>query len=81
MDREFREQQELLNGAAQRTHQLSEVLYENGGASFLPVLTNETEYFSVELCDLACLIAALAARKRASCCSKSGRWLNARSIS
>src|ERR1700751_5210697 len=48
-DREFREQQELLTRAAQRTNQLSEVLYENGGSSYLQVLTSETNYFSAEL--------------------------------
>jgi multidrug efflux system outer membrane protein len=48
-DREFREQQEMLTGAAQRTDRLSEVLYQNGGASYLQVLTAETNYFSAEL--------------------------------
>jgi multidrug efflux system outer membrane protein len=48
-DREFREQQVLLTDAAQRTDQLSEVLYKNGGASYLQVLTAETNYFSAEL--------------------------------
>ena len=48
-DREFREQQELLTSAAQRTDQLSEVLYKNGGASYLQVLTSETNYLSAEL--------------------------------
>ncbi|HWC16797.1 MAG TPA: efflux transporter outer membrane subunit [Terriglobales bacterium] len=48
-NREFREQQELLTQAAQRSDQLSEVLYENGGASYLQVLTYETNYFSAEL--------------------------------
>jgi multidrug efflux system outer membrane protein len=48
-NREFREQQELLTKAAQRTDQLSEVLYENGGASHLQVLTSEAKYFSAEL--------------------------------
>jgi multidrug efflux system outer membrane protein len=48
-NREFREQQELLTVAAQRTDQLSEVLYKNGGASYLQVLTAETNYFSAEL--------------------------------
>jgi multidrug efflux system outer membrane protein len=48
-DREFREQQELLTQSAQRSDQLSEVLYKNGGASYLQVLTNETNYFSAEL--------------------------------
>ena len=48
-NREFREQQELLTGAAQRTDQLSEVLYKNGSASYLQVLTAETNYFTAEL--------------------------------
>jgi multidrug efflux system outer membrane protein len=48
-DREFREQQELLTQAAQQTDRLSEVLYKNGGASYLQVLTSETNYFSAEL--------------------------------
>jgi outer membrane protein, multidrug efflux system len=48
-DREFREQQEMLTRAAQRTDGLSEVLYKNGGASYLQVLTAETNYFSAEL--------------------------------
>jgi outer membrane protein, multidrug efflux system len=48
-DREFREQQELLTQAAQKADQLSEVLYKNGGASYLQVLTSETNYFSAEL--------------------------------
>ena len=48
-DREFREQQELLTKAAQRTDELSEVLYNNGGAAYLQVLTAETNYFSAEL--------------------------------
>jgi multidrug efflux system outer membrane protein len=48
-NREFREQQDMLTGAAQRTDQLSEVLYKNGGASYLQVLTSETNYFSAEL--------------------------------
>jgi len=48
-DREFREQQELLAQSAQQTDQLSEVLYKNGGASYLQVLTSETNYFSAEL--------------------------------
>jgi multidrug efflux system outer membrane protein len=48
-DREFREQQELLTQAAQQTDRLSEVLYKNGGASYLQVLTSETNYFSAEI--------------------------------
>jgi outer membrane protein, multidrug efflux system len=48
-NREYREQQELLTQAAQTTDQLSEVLYKNGGASYLQVLTSETNYFAAEL--------------------------------
>ena len=48
-DREFREQQELLTQAARQTNQLSEVLYKNGGSSYLQVLTSETNYFSAGL--------------------------------
>ncbi len=48
-DREFREQQERLTDAARRTDNYSEVLYKNGGASYLQVLTSETNYFSAEL--------------------------------
>jgi len=48
-DRQFREQQELLAQAAERSDRLSLVLYRNGGASYLQVLTNETNYFSAEL--------------------------------
>src|SRR5258706_242296 len=48
-DRDFRGQQELLTQAAQRSDQLSLVLYQHGGASYLQVLTNQTNYFSAEL--------------------------------
>src|SRR5690242_20843455 len=48
-DRDFRGQQELLTQAAQRSNQLSLVLYQHGGASYLQVLTNETNYFSAQL--------------------------------
>lgn len=48
-DRQFREQQELLAQAAERSDRLSLVLYKHGGASYLQVLTNETNYFSAEL--------------------------------
>lgn len=47
--REFREQQALLTSAAQDTDRLSNILYQHGGASFLQVLTSETNYFSAEL--------------------------------
>ena len=48
-DREFRKQQELLVQAAERSDRLSMFLYKQGGASYLQVLTNETNYFSAEL--------------------------------
>jgi multidrug efflux system outer membrane protein len=47
--REFREQQESLTTAAQDTDRLSKILYQNGAASYLQVLTNENNYFSAEL--------------------------------
>jgi multidrug efflux system outer membrane protein len=48
-DRKFREQQELLVQAAERSDRLSLILYRNGGGSYLQVLTNDTNYFSAEL--------------------------------
>jgi multidrug efflux system outer membrane protein len=48
-NRQFREQQYLLTQAAQRSDQLSLVLYQHGGASYLQVLTSETSYFAAEL--------------------------------
>jgi multidrug efflux system outer membrane protein len=48
-DRQFREQQELLVQAAERSDRLSLILYKQGGASYLQVLTNDTNYFSAEL--------------------------------
>ena len=47
--REFREQQELLAAAAEDADRLSKVLYQHGGASFLQVLTSETNEFSAAL--------------------------------
>src|SRR5580692_8270113 len=47
--RDFRGQQELLTQAAQRSDDLSLVLYKQGGASYLQVLTSETNYFAAEL--------------------------------
>lgn len=47
--RDFRTQQEQLTLAAQRSDQLSIFLYQHGGASYLQVLTNDTNYFSAEL--------------------------------
>ena len=48
-DRDFRSQQELLTQATRRSDQLSDVLYKQGGASYLQVLTSETNYYSAEL--------------------------------
>lgn len=51
-DREFTKQQESLTSAAKDADRLSNVLYQHGGASYLQVLTSETNYFAAEL-DLA----------------------------
>lgn len=48
-DQEFRKQQELLTAAAKDADNLSNVLYRHGGASYLQVLTSETNYFAAEL--------------------------------
>jgi multidrug efflux system outer membrane protein len=48
-DHEFREQQERLTSAAGEADRLSKVLYQNGGASYLQVLTSDTNYFAAEL--------------------------------
>jgi len=48
-NREYREQQEKLTAAAQDTDQLSNLLYRQGGASYLQVLTSETNYLSAQL--------------------------------
>jgi outer membrane protein, multidrug efflux system len=48
-DREFRAQQELLTHAAQDSARLSDMRYRGGAASYLEVLTNDTNYFSSEL--------------------------------
>ena len=48
-DREFREQQELLTSAARDSDRLSNTLYQHGGASYLQVLTSETNYFAAQL--------------------------------
>jgi multidrug efflux system outer membrane protein len=47
-DREFRQQQQQLVLSAQDAAQLSEVRYRGGAASYLEVLTNETNYFAAE---------------------------------
>jgi len=47
--REFREHQDALAQAAQSAAALSEMRYRGGAASYLEVLTNETNFFSAEL--------------------------------
>jgi outer membrane protein, multidrug efflux system len=47
--REFREQQMLLTEAAGDASRLSNMRYKGGAASYLEVLTNETNYFAAEL--------------------------------
>jgi len=48
-NREFREYQQQLTDAAQDAARLSETRYSGGRASYLEVLTNETNYFNAEL--------------------------------
>jgi multidrug efflux system outer membrane protein len=48
-DRQFREYQQQLAFSAQDAAQLSETRYRGGAASYLEVLTNETNYFNAEL--------------------------------
>ncbi len=48
-DQEFRQEQQKLAFSAQDAAQLSEMRYRGGAASYLEVLTNETNYFSAEL--------------------------------
>ncbi|HMF61603.1 MAG TPA: efflux transporter outer membrane subunit [Vicinamibacterales bacterium] len=47
--REVREEQMLLTEAARSASQLSDMRYRGGVASYLEVLTNETNYFSAQL--------------------------------
>ena len=47
--REFREHQERLTTAAEEAANLSDMRYRGGAASYLEVLTNQTNYFSAEL--------------------------------
>jgi multidrug efflux system outer membrane protein len=47
--REFREHQELLATAAQGAANLSDMRYQGGAASYLEVLTNQTNYFAAQL--------------------------------
>ena len=46
---EFRQQQEFLVASAQDASRLSNMRYSGGVASYLEVLTNDTNYFSAEL--------------------------------
>jgi outer membrane protein, multidrug efflux system len=46
---EFRVQQELLVASAQDATRLSQMRYKGGVASYLEVLTNDTNYFSAQL--------------------------------
>jgi multidrug efflux system outer membrane protein len=48
-NREFREQQELLTRSAQDASQLADTRYRAGVTSYLEVLTNQTNFFAVEL--------------------------------
>ena len=48
-DQEFLRQQQSLTDAARESDRLSLVLYRHGGASYLQVLTSETNYFAAEL--------------------------------
>ncbi|HEY6250291.1 MAG TPA: efflux transporter outer membrane subunit [Candidatus Angelobacter sp.] len=47
--REFRVQQQLLVDSAKDAARLSQMRYKGGAASYLEVLTNDTNYFSAEL--------------------------------
>ena len=48
-DQEFRQQQQLLTNAAEDAAHLSDIRYKGGAASYLEVLTNQTNYFSAQL--------------------------------
>lgn len=48
-DRDYLQQEESLTAAAQESDQLSNFLYQHGGASYLQVLTSETNYFAAQL--------------------------------
>jgi outer membrane protein, multidrug efflux system len=48
-DRQFRQQQQQLTQAAEEADRLSQILYQHGGASYLQVLTSETNLFSAQL--------------------------------
>lgn len=48
-DGEYLQQQQSLTAAAQESDRLSNFLYHHGGASYLQVLTSETNYFAAQL--------------------------------
>ena len=48
-NREFREQQELLTASAEDSARLAQIRYEAGVASYLEVLTNDTNFFAAQL--------------------------------
>ncbi|HEX3438674.1 MAG TPA: efflux transporter outer membrane subunit [Pseudacidobacterium sp.] len=48
-DQEFREQQQLLTGAAQDTVRLANVRYGGGVTSYLEVLDSDTRYFNAQV--------------------------------
>ncbi|MGH9488269.1 MAG: efflux transporter outer membrane subunit [Terriglobales bacterium] len=48
-DHEFRQQQQILTQAAEKAEQLSNILYQHGGGSFLQVLVAETNSFAAQL--------------------------------
>ena len=48
-DQEFRQQQELLAGAAEDTVRLANVRYSGGVSSYLEVLDSDTRYFDAQL--------------------------------
>jgi multidrug efflux system outer membrane protein len=48
-NQEFREQQELLDGAAQDATRLADVRYRGGVTSYLEVLDSDTRYFNAQL--------------------------------
>jgi multidrug efflux system outer membrane protein len=48
-NREFREQQKLLTASAEDSAKLAQIRYEAGVASYLEVLTNDTNYFAAQL--------------------------------
>ena len=49
LDPTLRSLESLVTEAARRSDQLSMLLYQHGGSSYLQVLTSDTNYFSAEL--------------------------------